>query len=92
MQVFVDNDTGYVDWLARHPRGLVVNADRHPKPGYLVLHKATCPRISRTSRPYGAWTHRSYIKACSEQIADLEKWARDEAGGTLQPCGHCHPV
>lgn len=87
-----DDDDQFIAWLGQHPNGFVVNAERAPRAGYLVLHKATCPWISKTSQSAGAWTHRCYIKICSEQISELESWARRETGGTLTACRKCNPA
>jgi hypothetical protein len=46
---FMDNDQGYVAWLADHPDGFVLNCERPPRPSYLTLHRATCWTISRAS-------------------------------------------
>jgi hypothetical protein len=35
MESFVDDDIGYLAWLAAHPDGFVMNADRDPAPTYL---------------------------------------------------------
>jgi hypothetical protein len=37
MESFVDDDIGYLAWLAAHPDGFVMNADRETTPTYLVL-------------------------------------------------------
>jgi hypothetical protein len=92
MHSFRDDDAGYLAWVENHPEGFVVNADRSPRAEELVLHKANCFSIRNPKKPAGAWTHRAYIKVCSEVPAELERWARDETGGTLRPCGQCHPV
>ncbi len=42
MERFVDDDPGYLDWLARHPDGFVVNTGRTPTAAYLMLHRAGC--------------------------------------------------
>lgn len=81
--VFRADDEGYMDWLAGHPTGYVVNAERNPKPGYLKLHHASCRYISGPSRSAGAWTERQYIKVCAADIDLLEQWAREVVGGVL---------
>ena len=48
------NDGEYLDWLADHPEGFVLNRWSKPSPRYLVLHKATCYSISRYNRNRGA--------------------------------------
>ena len=92
MHSFREDDVGYLAWVEHHPEGFVVNADRKPRAEELVLHKASCFSIRNPMKPKGAWTHRDYIKVCAEVPAELERWARDETGGTLRPCGQCHPI
>lgn len=80
--VFRGDDAAYLRWLAEHPAGYVVNAERNPKPSYLKLHRATCTWISGRGKP-GAYTERDYIKACSPDLAALERWAKQTIGGGL---------
>ena len=81
--IFRGDDDGYLDWLAAHPSGYVVNAERNPKSNYLKLHHATCRYISGPPRSRGAWTDRQYIKICAPDIAGLEQWARENVGAPL---------
>ena len=91
MQHFVDNDAGYLDWLNGHQDGFVVNTYRHPSPGYLKLHLATCPTITRM-QPFGkTWTAHEYSKVCANSRIDLDNWARQTLRGQLDPCGICNP-
>lgn len=80
--IFRGDDTPYLRWISEHPNGYVVNADRNPKPSYLKLHQADCPRVSGDAAP-GAYTARAYIKICSDSRSALESWARDKVGGEL---------
>jgi len=87
VQRFIDDDAGYIRWLAAHPDGFVLNTERIPKPGYLVLHRASCPKISRLQRGATRWT-RDYIKFCGRRT-ELEALARQEVGGEPRCCGVC---
>ncbi len=89
VEQFVDDEDGYLGWLEANPNGLVVNSDRNPKPGYLVLHRTTCKFINSPNR--SNWTTSGYIKTCSIDIGALSKWGRQEVGGELKPCGFCKP-
>ena len=88
---FVDDDAGYRRWLGGHPSGFVVNSFRTPTPAYMMLHRSTCVTISGVPARGSRWTTGDYIKVCAERRADLERWARERAGGTLTPCGLCQP-
>ena len=88
---FVDDDQGYIDWLARYPSGWVVNAHRKPNASYLFLHRAECHTIKGRPPPGSQWT-REYIKVCSIDLGALHEWARQTTGGNLTPCGRCQPL
>ncbi|WP_309112724.1 hypothetical protein [Saccharothrix sp.] len=88
MQTFMDDDAGYERWLAGHPDLFVVNAERTPRPSYLVLHRATCRTIGGTPARGARWTA-DYIKVCGSRV-DLEAFAR-EVGGAARACGLCAP-
>lgn len=92
MQMFDRDDTGYLAWLDTNQDGFVVNSYRKPAANYLILHRATCKSISRTAPEPIRWTTSDFIKVCSIDLAELERWAREVGGGTLSPCGMCRPV
>ena len=87
---FVDDDQGYLGWLERHPSGFVVNTYRTPDARYVVLHRATCGKITGTPARGNRWTA-DYAKVCSERRDDLEDWTRHTLGGELHLCGSCRP-
>ena len=64
----------------------MLNAERNPKPAYLILHRATCHTISGEPARGSQWTH-DFIKVCGSH-AELESFAWS-VGGTPQRCGHC---
>lgn len=92
MLSFDRDDVGYLAWLDTNQDGFVVNSNRKPTANYLRLHRATCTSISRTAAEPIRWTSGGYIKTCSVNISDLERWAREVTGGTLTPCGQCRPL
>lgn len=85
VQHFVDNDAGYLDWLAGHPGGFVINTSRRPSAAYLMLHRANCWTITRLQPKATTFTG-DYTKLCGGRV-DLEAHAR-RLGGTAQACGH----
>jgi hypothetical protein len=83
---FMDNDHGYVAWLADHPHGFVLNCERPPRSTYLILHRATCWTISRAAGTN--WTV-NYQKVCADSFEEIDAWA-----GQIGPpwsCGFCAP-
>src|SRR5436190_1108541 len=81
---FRDDDIAYTAWLAAHPSGWVVNAQRNPTRAYLKLHRADCPTISEPKSGYSRWTTGEYIKVCAEDRADLDAWAKATLGAALE--------
>lgn len=88
VQIFRDDDDGYVAWLARHPTGFVLNTGRSPRPNYLILHRATCRTINGRPPRGGPWTS-AYIKVCSDSELEIAAWAGREAGAAPTRCGTC---
>lgn len=86
---FRNDDAGYLRWLEANPNGFVVNSSTNPRPNYLILHRASCKHIS--SANWSNWTTGDFIKTCSPNIDPLSRWARQDVGGELQPCGMCKP-
>ena len=86
VEIFRDDDAGFHGWLDDHPDGYFVNAERNPKPKYLVLHVSRCPHFDRG--PSVNWT-KDYIKICSERRDQLEGWAEESIGGEVTLCRDC---
>jgi len=70
LQVFEDDDVGYLDWISAHPDGFVVSANRPPTAGYVVLHRAICRTVAGDPTNGRAWTA-DYLKACSGDRASI---------------------
>jgi hypothetical protein len=89
---FIDDDLGYLAWVAAHPDGYVLNVRRSPDPHYVVLHQANCTTISNEIRAPGAFTARSYRKICmsSEGMVPMAAKREGRSDGTpSKRCGHC---
>jgi hypothetical protein len=87
VQRFIDDDDGYLAWLAAHQDLFVLNAARHPTPAYLMLHRASCHTINGTPTRGTRWTG-DYIKIGGAR-GELVDYARREVGGHTQQCGTC---
>jgi hypothetical protein len=85
---FCDDDEGYIQWVEANAHGYVLNTFRKPAAHYLILHRATCGTITGIPARGAEWT-RDYIKICSTDRADLDRWAMDITGGTPTPCQLC---
>lgn len=89
VEIFRDDDAGYLAWLARHPEGYVLNAARSPRPNNLVLHRASCRTINGVPTRGGPWTG-PYIKICADDPLRIAAWAGATVGAAPRPCGSCH--
>jgi hypothetical protein len=87
---YLNDDEGYLAWLAAHEDGFVLNTYAHVAAGYLVLHEARCRTINRDLAPGKAWTAQ-YGKACADTIHELVEWAAQRTSGTPHGCGTCQP-
>jgi hypothetical protein len=86
IEMFKDDDQGFLDWRRDNPEGYFVNSERNPKPNYLVLHQPRCPHF--TGNPELQWT-KDYIKFCSRDRSKLEEWAAQTVGGEVTLCRSC---
>ena len=91
---FLDDDVGYLSWIATNPDGFVLNVRRVADPAYVVLHRARCGSISTDKRVPGAYTERDYRKVCATNLTELQLAAKREGrshGSFSKRCGLCHP-
>jgi hypothetical protein len=88
VEIFKDNDAGYLAWVAAHPAGFVLNVARSPRPDYLILHRATCRTITGRPTRGGPWTG-PYIKVCSGDELEIAAWTGQTVGAAPTRCGVC---
>jgi hypothetical protein len=86
IELFKDDDDGFLEWLQQNPDGCFINSERNPKPTYLVLHRPSCPHFTGNSALH--WT-KDYIKFCSCDRLELEEWAANTVGGDVTLCRSC---
>ncbi|HEX5478361.1 MAG TPA: hypothetical protein VFY79_01445 [Dehalococcoidia bacterium] len=90
-QKFRDDDAGYRQWLNKHPNGFVLNAQRSPNHGYLMLHRSNCGTISNEPANGELWT-KDYIKVCAASRADVSGWLDEQPelrGASPAECRIC---
>jgi hypothetical protein len=87
VQTFVDDDLGYQRWLEMYPDLYVLNAERVPRPSYLVLHRVTCCTISgaRLEVPSGPRT----TSRCAVRERTSKPLRDITSAGRLEPAGCC---
>ena len=79
-QEFRDDDAGYLQWLATHRDGFVINIARNRRAADARIHCAECRTISGQNRRGGPWTE-AYVKVCADTVAELEHWATSKVTG-----------
>jgi hypothetical protein len=87
---FIDDDDGYLAWIASEPGGYVLNSHRHPTASYLMLHRSSCRTISGRPTTGSAWT-KDYVKHCSSSADELDAWASATVGVNADRCAVCTP-
>lgn len=90
LQIFNNDDTGYLRWVKANPRAYVVNTTKPALPNFLILHLASCPAVYGEAGVGNYWTAGS-LKACSARRNELEDWAQNQIGGQVQACRLCKP-
>jgi Crp-like helix-turn-helix protein len=88
---FRDDDVGYLAWLATHADGYVLNIARSQRTTEARVHHAGCRTINGQD-PRGSSLTGLYVKVCTEQLAELERWATDHVDTPIPPCRACHPA
>lgn len=70
---FDAGDVPYLQWLAEHPKGYVVNARRNSEQGDMVVHRANCAHIRtlRNARGSEGFTTGNWVKYCSDDLGPL---------------------
>ncbi|WJK38367.1 SDR family oxidoreductase [Solwaraspora sp. WMMA2056] len=89
VEMFIDDDSGYLAWVDRHPDGFVLNTYRNPAASYLMLHRSTCRTISGTPAGGSHWTL-DYSKICGRR-RELEQLVLERLGAVVHPCRLCLP-
>jgi organic hydroperoxide reductase OsmC/OhrA len=85
---FVDDDEGYLNWVASNADGYVLNTARASRRDYLVLHRADCAKMSGEPPNGGNWTS-AMVKICSMNPVDIDGWCRRVVGGLPSRCTDC---
>ena len=85
---FIDDDDGYLAWVANNPDGFVLNCHHTREKETHRIHRATCSSIRGRPAKGELWTH-DYIKLCSAECENLEQWVRDQVGEEPIFCPMC---
>ena len=90
LEEFRNDDRAYLDWVARNPRGFVINIQRSLNSSDARLHRAACHTVTGTPPRGRTWTG-PYIKVCSLDLGSLDDWATRRTRAPIKRCGTCHP-
>jgi hypothetical protein len=90
VELFRDDDRGYVAWLGANASGYVLNIQRTLTPSEAHVPYAWCSTITGTSPRGNTWTG-PYVKACFESLSELNDWGLAHAGSAVTRCGTCSP-
>jgi hypothetical protein len=90
IELFRDDDRGYLAWLAANAQGYVLNIQRSLNPSDARMHKSNCRTINGMPSRGSSWTS-PYVKVCSGSLTDLGAWGLAIVGKTITRCGICRP-
>lgn len=102
MQIFKNEEHGYITWRDQNPEGFVCNTrypnlrdSREYRLQSIVIHKANCSGIGRNKNGEQPWTNGKYFKLCARDVNELERWIRKNVDSpeNWQPrrCSRCKP-
>jgi hypothetical protein len=88
IELFDNDEIGYLNWVRSNPRGFVANVDRAGRvPQYPMVHAAT--HGSMSSAKIGNFTTGDYLKFCSTDLDALEQYSKTKFGRSLTRCSIC---
>lgn len=88
VELFDNDEAGYLKWIQANPHGFVANVDRAGTvPQYPMVHVAT--HGSMSSPKIGNFTTGAYVKLCCTDLAALEQYSQTKFGRTLTRCSQC---
>jgi SAM-dependent methyltransferase len=93
---FVNDEAGYLAWLADYPDGFVLDAMRNENPDFMMLHRASCVRVNdyAPEEKWGGFTEHRRIKVGGSSVGSLREWVRHhgrEDGSFSSTCAICDP-
>jgi hypothetical protein len=88
MEVCKQDDAGCLQWVVDNRGGFIVNIDyTHAVPDYPMVHRADHRAMTTDAREN--YTTGRYFKVCSNDLSELQAWARRETGKELTECQIC---
>ncbi|HZV56347.1 MAG TPA: hypothetical protein VFF89_01620 [Sphingobium sp.] len=88
VELFDNDEDGYLKWVQANPNGFVANVDRAGTvTHYPMVHAAT--HGSMSSPKIGNFTTGDYVKFCCADLDALERYSEAKFGRPLTRCSHC---
>ena len=88
VELFDNDETGYLKWVQSNPHGFVANVDRAGRvPQYPMVHATT--HGSMSSAKIGNFTTGDYVKFCSTDLDALEQYSQTKFDRSLTRCSTC---
>jgi hypothetical protein len=91
MEIFSNDDKGYLKWLNENPNGYVLRANNPPTAGSLMAHRAKCCAINGNPNRGSEWT-KKYIKVCAIRLSEISGWTEENFGYQPSFCSRCSPA
>lgn len=86
---FRNDDSGYATSLSTHRAGYLLNVAASHSPAEATVHHSRCSHIAPCD---GKSATGSYRKVCAVELAELERWAAEQAHLLPSACRSCHRV
>lgn len=102
MQIFKNNDAGFIGWRENHPEGYICNVPnpraRNEREFYLrsiCIHRTPCSVVGKNKNGEQPWTTGQYFKLCANDVEAIEDWVDKhvDAPANWKPkrCSKCSP-
>jgi hypothetical protein len=94
IEAFSDNDTAYLNWIQKYPKGFVINLFKENN-SFFTLHTSKCSLISQynNNAKRGGFTERQYMKVCADSTQELHDWViqNRHQNVSFKKCAKCNP-
>lgn len=102
IQIFKNDDAGFIDWRDSHPDGYICNVP-FPQLGkqgryylkHVCVHTATCSSVAANKNGEQPWTTNNYFKICANDVSLIQDWFARNAdvpdAWEIKRCAKCSP-
>lgn len=86
-----DDDTGYLNWRDKNPRGYVLNIHRNHSPADAHLHDVSCSSLLAPIVA-GLKLTDQYVKVCGRTADEVQEWAGKHVSEPIPDCKSCRDI